>query len=307
MIDVNNVSRHYGHTTAVDGVSFAAGENEIIGLLGQNGAGKTTIMRMLAGYLEPCGGSITINGENMACAAAQVQQTLGYLPENLPVYPDMQVFDYLDYVATLKGIASRERRAAVRRVILATELASRAMDSIKSLSRGLRQRVGVAQALLGEPRLLILDEPTNGLDPEQTEHMRELIKDLASHATVILSTHIMQEVEALCDRVLILRAGTLVLDEHLASLHQSNRLLVRVSGAVDQTSKSLGALPGMKLVQTQSSDEHSTDFLVELQQATLPEEVAQRIVAMVQESGGTLLELRPQQRSLESVFREANR
>ncbi len=155
------------------------GNHEIVGLLGHNGAGKTTIMRMLSGYLEPTAGSIMIDGVNLASDARIVQQHLGYLPENLPVYPPMMVADYLDYVATLKGIPAPQRMQAVREALLATDLAERALDPINILSRGFRQRVGVAQAILGQPRLLILDEPTNGLDPNQTEHMRQLIRRLA--------------------------------------------------------------------------------------------------------------------------------
>jgi ABC-2 type transport system ATP-binding protein len=213
MIEVQSLTRHFGKTVAVEDVSFTIGDNEVVGLLGHNGAGKTTIMKMLSGYLEPSDGSININGVDLARNAQAVQQTLGYLPENLPVYPQMMVADYLDYIATLKGIAASQRPEAIRGVLAATDLTERALDTISVLSRGFRQRVGVAQALLGNPRLLILDEPTNGLDPHQTEHMRQLIRRLARRTTIILSTHILQEVEALCHRVLMLRNGQLALNQ----------------------------------------------------------------------------------------------
>ena len=226
MIDVLSLSRRYGRNIAVEDVSFQIGDNEIVGLLGHNGAGKTTIMRMLSGYLEPSAGSVTIAGLTLASQAKTIQRGLGYLPENLPIYPDMMVADYLDYAATLKGIAPAHKKLAVSQAIAATDLGKRALDNIATLSRGLKQRVGVAQAILGRPRLLILDEPTNGLDPQQTEHMRSLIRQLARQATVILSTHIMQEVDAICDRVLVLREGRLILDRRLDSLRESRTMLL---------------------------------------------------------------------------------
>ena len=171
MIYVQSLTRHYGKFTAVNNVSFHIGSNEIVGLLGHNGAGKTTIMKMLSGYLEPSDGEVRIAGINMATDARAVQQQLGYLPENPPIYPEMMVADYLEYVATLKGIVARDRIEAVRDALLATDLNSQAVAKIRTLSRGLKQRVGVAQAILGKPQLLILDEPTNGLDPQQTQNM----------------------------------------------------------------------------------------------------------------------------------------
>ena len=243
MIEVHSLNRLYGSTVAVEDVSFQIDNNEIVGLLGHNGAGKTTIMRMLSGYLEPSGGAISIDGLDLAGNSHRLQQQLGYLPENLPVYPDMMVADYLEYAATVKGIAKAERLQAVRRAIVATDLNQRALDTVATLSRGLRQRVGVAQAILGKPRLLILDEPTNGLDPGQTEHMRGLIRKLARQATVILSTHIMQEVDAVCDRVLVLRQGRLALDQRLDQLHHSRTLMLRTSAAGQTLTTYLRRLP----------------------------------------------------------------
>jgi ABC-2 type transport system ATP-binding protein len=237
MIEVDSLSRRYGSVTAVDQVSFTIGTNEVVGLLGHNGAGKTTVMRMLSGYLEPSGGSVEFRGRMLSEDVHAIQQQLGYLPENLPLYPDMMVADYLDYAATLKGIPRGERVAAVREALLSTDLAERALDTIDTLSRGFRQRVGVAQAILGRPGLLILDEPTNGLDPHQAEHMRHLIRRVARSATVILSTHIMQEVEVTCDRVLILRNGRLVLDQRLEALRESRTLFLRTGGGQRTTGR----------------------------------------------------------------------
>ncbi|MEE8042054.1 MAG: ABC transporter ATP-binding protein [Pseudomonadales bacterium] len=226
MIKAEHLSRSYGDFVAVDDVSFEIPHGEIVGLLGHNGAGKTTIMKMLTGYLEPSGGRVEVNGVSVEDAPEIVQRELGYLPERVPVYPEMSVVDYLEYTAALRGVSRSERAAAVRTAILETDLTEKALDPIATLSRGYQQRVGVAQAILDRPKVLILDEPTNGLDPSQTQHMRGLIKQLAREATVILSTHIMQEVNAICDRVMILRNGRLVLDEQLDTLTASRQLLL---------------------------------------------------------------------------------
>ncbi|MGR9052887.1 MAG: ABC transporter ATP-binding protein, partial [Gammaproteobacteria bacterium] len=232
MLEVSNLTRSFGDFVAVDNVSFSIGRGEIVGLLGHNGAGKTTIMKMLSGYLEPNEGGIEIDGVDLSTDSKSVQQTLGYLPENLPVYQEMIVADYLDYAADLKGLAGDAKMAEIKRVIRATEIGEKLLAPIATLSRGFKQRVGIAQAILGKPKLLILDEPTNGLDPTQTEHMRQLIRGIAETATVILSTHIMQEVAAMCGRVLILSNGRLAVDARLDELRQSNRLLLSVSLAL---------------------------------------------------------------------------
>ena len=264
MIDVQSLTRYYGRTRAVGNVSFSIGDNEIVGLLGHNGAGKSTIMKMLSGYLEPGGGSVKIAGTHLADGARAVQKTLGYLPENLPVYPEMAVADYLEYAATLKGIARDKRAKAVREVLLATDLGKRALSPINRLSRGLKQRVGVAQALLGQPRLLILDEPTNGLDPWQTEHMRQLIRRYARQATVILSTHILQEVEAVCDRVLVLNNGRLVLDERLDKLQASGSLLLRTCNSIEALPDYLRQLPQVSEVTPRDCKEGQCEFQLSL-------------------------------------------
>ncbi len=294
MIDVTNLSRAYGDFLAVDGVSFEITDGEIVGLLGHNGAGKTTIMKMLSGYLEPTTGSISIDSLDIATEAQAVQGRLGYLPENLPVYPDMTVADYLDYAATLKGLEGEKLRQAVRRVVRETELQGKLLDSIATLSRGYRQRVGVAQALLGEPRVLILDEPTNGLDPNQTQHMRELIKGLSRQATVILSTHIMQEVDAICDRVLILRDGKLVLDQRLAELRDTGHLLLKTD---------LDAARVRALLPQHPLEEVGNMLRIELGEGREADAIAAELAGAITGAGGKLFHLAPESRDLESVFR----
>jgi ABC-2 type transport system ATP-binding protein len=313
MIDVHSLSRRYGATTAVDDVSFSISRRGIVGLLGHNGAGKTTVMKMLSGYLEPSAGSIRIDGHPMNTEARAVQRRLGYLPESLPVYPEMNVADYLDYAATLKGIGRGERARAMRSAIEATDLGTRLLDPIGKLSRGLRQRVGVAQALLGEPTLLILDEPTNGLDPGQTAHMRELIRELATRATVILSTHIMQEVDAVCEHVLMLSNGRLVLDSDLASLRHSHTLLLRAKAGEADLIELLDRLPQVQRVQRWNegadpgSGESSTAQLaLHLHQGTDMDTAAGNISRMVIEGGARLYALQPLRRDLETIFSEAS-
>lgn len=299
MIEVQSLLRLYGRTTAVANVSFRIASNEVVGLLGHNGAGKTTIMKMLSGYLEPSAGSIRIDGLDMASDSRTIQQYLGYLPENLPVYPEMMVADFLDYAATLKGIPRAERGAAIRDAIAATDLAQRALDPIGVLSRGLKQRVGVAQAILGSPRLLILDEPTNGLDPEQTDHMRALIKRLAQRATVILSTHIMQEVEAVCDRVLMLRQGKLALDESLATLHHSDAMVLCTGGDPGPLQEYLQSLPQVTAVVGGGGE-----YRIQLQPTADHCTAANDIAHCVMRSGAQLHQLHPLTRDLDSVFRD---
>jgi ABC-2 type transport system ATP-binding protein len=306
MIEVHSLTRRYGNTTAVDDVSFHIDSNEIVGLLGHNGAGKTTIMRMLSGYLEPSGGSIQIGGLPLADNARNIQRELGYLPESLPVYPEMMVADYLHYAATLKGIESDQIYPAVRQAILATDLSKRALDPVATLSRGLRQRVGVAQAILGKPRLLILDEPTNGLDPQQTDHMRRLIQRLSRQATVILSTHIMQEVDAICDRVLVLRQGKLALDEHLDSLRQSRTLLLDT----DRTSEPLGdylrRMPQVASLHQHPDTKSRCRFTLTLHENSDMDTAANNVAQCVVKAGARLYQLRPVVQGLEAVFHKVN-
>ncbi|MEC7280535.1 MAG: ABC transporter ATP-binding protein, partial [Verrucomicrobiota bacterium] len=194
MIKVNSLFRNYGDFKAVDDVSFEINKGEVVGLLGHNGAGKTTIMKMMTGYLEPTSGSIEVDQLQIDTDTRAIQARIGYLPENCPVWPEMTVIDYLKYQAHLHGVEDSRIQPAVIDAVRRTSLKEKATSSIQTLSRGYRQRVGVAQAILHSPDIIILDEPTNGLDPTQILQMRELIRELAKTATVILSTHILQEV-----------------------------------------------------------------------------------------------------------------
>lgn len=250
MLEVKLISRHYGDLKAVNNVSFSIASGEVVGLLGHNGAGKTTIMKMLSGYLEPDSGEILYQNQSIRLGDKTLQRSLGYLPENLPVYPELSVASYLQYAAELKGIKGKEQRSAIRSVVEATDLTERFVSPIATLSRGMKQRVGVAQALLGNPSLLILDEPTNGLDPSQTEQMRALIKSISQSATVILSTHIMQEVEAMCGRALIIRQGELAADKNLHDMQTQQRISLQSSASEQSVIDAIGQQPWVASVST---------------------------------------------------------
>ncbi len=302
MIKIDNLKRAYDDFIAVDDVSFSIEKGEIVGLLGHNGAGKTTIMKMLSGYLEPSGGQIEIDGMNMATQRSAVQQRIGYLPEALPIYPEMSVADYLDYVAKVKRLTNNEARKEIRRAISATNIKEKLLAPISTLSRGYKQRVGVAQAIIGKPKLLILDEPTNGLDPTQTQQMRELIREIAVDATVILSTHIMQEVDALCDRVLIMRAGKMAVDAKLDELRNSHSLILKSDIREDKATEQICALSGVATVTAQGKQY----FRITLEENSLTDHVANEIARALIETGHTVYELKREQRDLETVFREVN-
>ena len=309
MLDVTQLTRCYGDYVAVDNVSFTIGRGEIVGLLGHNGAGKTTIMKMVSGYLEPNQGRIVIGELDLATDTKQVQRELGYLPENLPVYPDMVVADYLDFAARLKGLDGQNVRAEIKRVVNATDISAKFLSPISTLSRGFKQRVGVAQAILGSPRLLILDEPTNGLDPTQTEHMRQLIRQLAENATVVLSTHIMQEVDALCDRVLILSGGRLAVDARLEDLRVSNHALLATSLPPLQLQSQLEVLDTVHAVTAATADDPADvhHYRLELASGARHRTACAHIARVVQEAGGDLYALHMEQRDLESLFAEVSR
>jgi ABC-2 type transport system ATP-binding protein len=303
MIQVRNLTRSYGDFRAVSKVSFEIGHGEVVGLLGHNGAGKTTIMKMLTGFLEPSAGEICIDGMDVLQRRQEVQALIGYLPENCPLYPEMTVIDYLDYQAGLHGVEERHRPRAIRRAIGMTRLEPKATQPIGTLSRGYRQRVGVAQAILHRPRILILDEPTNGLDPTQIHHMRELIQELAQEATVILSTHILQEVQAVCERVLILRAGDLVLDARLDELQHSGRLLVALDRAPGDALATLQQVNGVKGASHLQEDGGQHHYALELNGGS-PREIAAAVARSVAEQGFALFALQPEARDLETVFRQ---
>lgn len=250
MIEVKNLSKRYGENVALNGISFSAGENTVIGFLGPNGAGKSTTMNIITGYLSASSGSVKIGDFDTLDQPNEAKRLIGYLPELPPLYPDMTVGEYLDFVYDLKK-ATLPRQKHIREICAITKIADVYKRLIGNLSKGYRQRVGIAQALIGNPPVLILDEPTVGLDPKQIIEVRNLIKNLGKNHTVILSSHILPEVQAVADRILVVNRGSLVADgtpfelEH--SMSAEHRLTVRMEGAPDEVEK---ALRGMKSVQS---------------------------------------------------------
>lgn len=303
MIRAQSLTRKYGDFEAVKDVSFEINQGEIVGLLGHNGAGKTTIMKMLTGYLEPSTGTINIDNLDLASDRAAIQASIGYLPENCPLYPEMLVLDYLDYAATLRAVPENAKCERVAYAIEKTNLAGVVQKPISKLSRGYRQRLGVAQAILNSPSILILDEPTNGLDPRQILEMRALIKELSQGSTILLSTHIMQEVSAVCDRVIVINRGRLALDAKLASLQNSRKLVL----CTDANETKLSHLfSNNKLINTISRQNESDDkctYVLEISSDDCSSAIAE-IAKQVVENNFKIFEIKPQVRDLETVFRE---
>lgn len=306
MFELAHLTRRYGGFTAVDDLNLVIGRGEVVGLLGHNGAGKTTVMKMLTGYLEPTAGTIRVGDLEIGRDTRAIQARIGYLPENCPVWPDMTVIDFLEYQAALHDVPQAKRPQAVIQAIRRTALKEKAAASIHTLSRGYRQRLGVAQAILHEPDIVILDEPTNGLDPTQILHMRELIHELAQRATVMVSTHILQEVQAVCERVVIMRSGRKVVDSRMSELQQGARLLVTLDRDPGTALPVLQAVPGVSSAQLDTRLEAGRGgrWRYALQSA---EDTAPAVSAAVQRAGFALHALTPEQRDLEAVFAEVNR
>ncbi len=252
MVKTEHLYKEFGRTMAVKDVSFTVERSEIVGFLGPNGAGKTTTMKMLTGYLPPTAGTASIAGYDILDKPLEARRHLGYMPENVPLYDDMRVYEYLRYRAKLKGIRGNAIREQVGQVAERCGLDSRIKSMISTLSKGYRQRVGLADALLGEPELLILDEPTNGLDPNQIRQIRELIRTLASERTIILSTHILSEVEMICNKVIIIDNGEIKAADTPENLTHGLRTAGRVSleykGEIEPIMQELAAIPTVKKV-----------------------------------------------------------
>lgn len=218
MIITKNITKHFGSFQALKDVSFEINQREIVGFLGLNGAGKTTLMRILTSYLPASSGTVLIDGDDIARNSLAIRQKIGYLPETPPLYLNMTVKDYLKFAAEIKGIPANQRRRQLHRAIEECQLEDVVDKTIATLSKGYKQRTGIAQAIIHEPKILILDEPTSGLDPIQNLQLRNLIKNLKDHRTVILSTHILSEIEQIAQRVLMIKSGEIIIDEPLESL-----------------------------------------------------------------------------------------
>ncbi len=303
MIEVQHVTKRYGRVTAVDDVSFRVERGEILGFLGPNGAGKTTTMRILTGYMPASEGRATVAGYDVFDQPVEAKRRTGYLPETPPLYPDMTVREYVDFVARIKGVPARERRDRVKSVIERTHITDMADRHCAKLSKGYRQRVGLAQALIHNPEVLILDEPTAGLDPKQIIEVRELIRNLAGDHTIILSTHILPEVAQTCQRVVIINKGRVVAvdsPENLtARLRGAETMYVQVDAPGADVVSALSTLAGVTRVVAADHRGVTGAFEVESQHGT---DVRREIARTVVNRGWGLLELRPMRMSLEEIF-----
>ena len=303
MIEVQHLTKRYGPFTAVDDVSFKAERGEILGFLGPNGAGKTTTMRVLTGYMPPTEGKAIVAGYDVLDQPLEAKRRTGYLPETPPLYPDMTVQEYLGFCARLKGIPRENRRTRVATVMERTRISDVAARHCAKLSKGYRQRVGLAQSLLQNPDVLILDEPTAGLDPKQIIETRQLIKELGGDHTVILSTHILPEVSQTCHRVVIINKGRVVAvdsPENLtARVRGSETMYVQVDALGADPSSILSAVPGVTRVSPADSRGNLSGFEVE---SATGRDVRRELAAAVVTRGWGLLELRPMRMSLEEIF-----
>ena len=306
MIEVQNLTKAYGPVTAVDHVSFTVNKGEILGFLGPNGAGKTTTMRILTGYMPATSGTARVAGFDVFQDSIEVRRHIGYLPEAPPLYPDMSVGGYLDFVLRIKNVPADKRRARVDDALEKTSLGDKRHQLIKRLSRGYKQRVGLAQALVHDPDVIILDEPTVGLDPKQIIEVRHLIKSLAGSHTIILSTHILPEVSMTCDRVVIINKGKIAaVDTPLnltTQLNSGQRIQVEAQAPEQALQQALAQIPGAIRVQLEPArgDGHLAATIEAAPGQDLRSVVASKIV----EKGWPLFELRGVSRSLEDIFLE---
>ena len=299
MIEAQGLTRHYGNFTAVKGISFSVDEGEIVGILGPNGAGKTTTIRMITGFLPPSRGTVTLDGKDLFRESRKALRELGYLPENVALYPEMRVREYLAYRARLEGMPRGAAREAIDRTIGSCLLGDVEHQIISTLSKGYRQRVGLASAILHGPRVLVLDEPTVGLDPKQIIAIRELIRELGKTRTLLLSTHILPEVEQLCDRVLIIDRGHLVAEgspDELRRESEGNAVLNVTVKDGDRVEETLRELSGVETIEASDGPGGQRYAL------GCAEDLREAVFRTAVEKGWTLLELREDKASLEDVF-----
>jgi ABC-2 type transport system ATP-binding protein len=308
MIQVRNLTKRFGNTLAVNGISFEIPQGQIVGFLGPNGAGKSTTMRMLTGYLPPDQGDAQLLGHNLADNSLAIRRRLGYIPENNPLPEDLETTDFLHFIARLRGIPDANRLGAVKRVLKICSLSSAVGKKLGELSKGFRQRVGLAQAIIHDPDILILDEPTSGLDPNQVQEVRDLILSLKTQKTLLISTHILTEAQQTCDRILIINKGKIVADGSpdvlTGSVQNVTRLVVSLKGPQDEIQRRLAELPGVQRVDVSREPADDQSFVVESESAVDLREPLFRLAAA---SNWPILALRQERLSLEDVFRTLTR
>jgi len=304
LIQVENLVKKYGHQTVLNGINLTINEGEVLGLLGPNGAGKSTTMNIITGYISATEGNIKVDGLNILKEPKKVKRKIGYLPEIPPLYMDMTVEEYLKFVSKIKGINRKDIKSSIDKVTELVKLNNSRYRLIKNLSKGYKQRVGLAEAIIGEPEILILDEPTVGLDPKEIIEIRSLVKELGKNHTVILSSHILSEVSAICHRVVIINKGEIVAsgtpDELSKRLSYNNKLLLRIKGKSKNTEKILQEIKGIHNIKIQGTVETgTTDILVEAKQN---EDIREEIFIKLSKAEIPMLMMKPVDLSLEEVF-----
>ena len=304
MIEVQDLTKSFGDNIAVNHLSFTVNKGEILGFLGPNGAGKTTTMRILTGFMPATSGTARVAGFDVFTDSIEVRRRIGYLPENPPLYTDMTVADYLDFVARIKGVGPDKRRQRVDEAMEKTNISDKRNELIKRLSRGYKQRVGLSQALVHDPEVIILDEPTVGLDPKQIIEVRHLIKGLAGSHTIILSTHILPEVSMTCDRVVIINHGTIAAVDTPANLTMQlkggQRVRIEVQGSEAALRDALSSLPGVRKVDVQAGA--ASGRIAVSVEAAPGEDIRSQVAAAVVGKGLPLYELTGVSLSLEDIF-----
>ena len=308
IIQATGLTKYYGEHLAVDDITFSVRQGEILGLLGPNGAGKSTTIRMITGYLRPTGGKITVAGNDILEEPLVTKQSIGYLPESAPVYPEMLAYEYLRYVARIRNVPGEQISDEIRRVAGLCGLNPVMHQAFTELSRGYRQRVGLAHAIIGDPEILILDEPTSGLDPNQIVEIRSFIKDIGKEKTVIFSSHILSEVEAICDRIVIIHQGKIAADSSPAALKRSMRgnmvlVVTLVNARFPDVQAGLAALSGGSNVERVTDQGSASDGALTVR-IVCNEESRREVYRRIRSADWIIMELRVEQNSMEDAFRE---
>lgn len=304
MIEVENLVKRYGDRNVVDNLSFSVGEKQILGFLGPNGAGKSTTMNIITGYISATKGSVTINGYDIMDEPEKAKACIGYLPEQPPLYPDMFVREYLSFVCGLKGVRKNERERALTKVMRMTRIADVSERLIRHLSKGYKQRVGLAAALIGDPEILILDEPMVGLDPKQILEMRDLIRDLSKNHTILLSSHIMQEVSAVCNQILIINEGRLVVSDRPEEIgkhvEQTRDVILQIRGEKEKIGNVIQSLEGAEDVTILSAEDDGI-YHVEIK-SPAERDIREELFYAMAEARCAILEMTMKEPTLEEAF-----
>lgn len=311
MIEICNLTKSYGSKKALDDISFTVSKGEIVGFLGPNGAGKSTTMNILTGYISSTSGSVTIDGHDILDEPKKVKQCIGYLPEQPPLYQDMAVWDYLSFVYDLKKITNQEKQVHIQNVVDKVGIDNVKNRKIANLSKGYKQRVGLAQALLGDPEVLVLDEPTVGLDPKQIIEIRNMIEELGEEHTVILSSHILSEISAVCERVIIINQGKIVAEdtpEHLSEQFATkSKMQLRIAGEEEDIINTLKDIVGIqKIRRFGQKEEGSFDFEIETD-SKIDTEFNKQLFFVFAEKGMPILMQKEEETTLEDIFLEATK